>query len=64
MSYDTDKLKKGVNLEFYVKFDLGGQGRWLHKILVTLIKLFCTFGPNLAILAWTGLELSRRQASD
>ena len=29
----------------------------------TLTKVFCNFGPNLAILAWTGPELSRGQAS-
>ena len=30
----------------------------------SLTKGFCIFGPNLAILAWTGPELSRGQASD
>ena len=30
----------------------------------TLTKVFCIFGPNLVILAWTGPELSHGQASD
>ena len=29
----------------------------------TLTKVFYTYGPNLVILAWTGDELSRGQAS-
>ena len=45
MSYGTDKLKMGI-LDFYVKLDLKGQGRSLHKTL--------TFGSKLAILALTG----------
>ena len=27
-------------------------------------KLFCTFGPNLVVLAWTGEELLRGQAQN
>ena len=44
------------------KFDL--EGRSLHKTTGTLIKLICTFGPNLVILTWTHPEISRGQASD
>ena len=32
------------------------------KITGILTKVFCTFGPNLVILAETGDELSREQA--
>ena len=35
------------------KFDLERQGRLLHKTKGNLTKVFCTFGPNLMILAWT-----------
>ena len=45
-------------------FDLEGQGRSLHKTKGTITKLFCTFGPNLVILAWMDPELSRGQISD
>ena len=54
----------GVNQVFDLKFDLEDQGRSLHKTIKTLTKLFCIFGPNFVILAWTSPELSRRQASD
>ena len=64
MSYRTDKLKNGVNFDFEVKFDLEGQGQSPQKTIGILTKVFYTFGPNLAILAWTGPELSRGQASD
>ena len=33
------------------------------KIKGILTKVFCTFGPNLMNLAWTGDELSHRQSS-
>ena len=32
------------------------------KTIGILTKLFCTSGPNLVVLAWTGDELSREQA--
>ena len=64
MSYGADKLKMGVNSYFQVKFDLGGQSQLPPKTIGTLNYVFCIFGPNLVILAWTGAELSRGQASD
>ena len=54
----------GVNSDFEVKFDLEGQGQLPPKTIGTLTKVFCIFGPNLAILAWTGPKLSRGQACD
>ena len=59
MSYGAEKLKMGLIWTFQVKFDLEGQGRLLHKT-----KVFHISDPNLVILAWTGHELSRGQASD
>ena len=58
------QAQNGVDSEFDLKFGLEGQGLSLHKTIGTLTKLFYTFGPNLVILAWTGPELSRGQASD
>ena len=49
---------------FKVKFDLDGQGQSLPKTIGILTKVFCTFGPNLVILAWTGDYLSPGQAGD
>ena len=58
------QAQNGVNFDFEVKFDLEGQGQSPPKTIGILTKVFYTFGPILAILAWTGPELSRGQASD
>ena len=58
------KAQNEVNSDFEVKFDLEGQGQLPPKTIGTLTKVFCIFGPNLAIPAWTGPKLSRGQASD
>ena len=58
----SGKAQNGVNSDFEVKFGLEGQGQLPFKTIGTLT--FCIFGRNLAILAWTGPEFSRGQASD
>ena len=60
------KLASGneVTFDFEVKFDLEGQGQSLPKTSRILTQVFYTYGPNLVNLAWTGDELSRRQAHD
>ena len=58
------QAQNGVNFDFEVKFDLEGQGPSPPKTIEILTKVFYTFCPNLAILAWTGPELLRGQASD
>ena len=60
----SGQAQNWVNSDFEVKFDLEGQGQLPPKTIGTLTKVFCIFGPNLAILAWTGPELSPGQASD
>ena len=55
------QAQNGVNFDFDLKFDLEGQGWLPPKTIGTLTKVFCIFGPNLVILAWTGDELSRGQ---
>ena len=57
------QAQNGVNFDFEVKSDLEGQGQSLLKTIGILTKVFYTYGPNLVILAWTGDELSRGQAS-
>ena len=57
------QAQNGVNLDFEVKFDLEGQGQSPPKTIGILTEVFYTYGPNLVILAWTGDELSRGQAS-
>ena len=53
-----------MNFDFEGKFDLEGKGQSPRKTIGTLTKVFYIYGSNLVILAWTGLELSRGQASD
>ena len=55
--------QNGVNFYFGVQFGLEGQGQSPLKAIGILTKVFYTYCPNLVILAWTGVELSRRQAS-
>ena len=58
------EAQNGVTFDFEVKFDLEGQGQSPPKTIGILTKVFYTYGPNLVILARTGDELSRGQASD
>ena len=44
------------------KLNISGQSQSTLKTIVILTKVFCTFGLNLVILAWTGEKLSREQA--
>ena len=46
-----------------VKFDLESRGQSPPKTIGILSKVFYIYGQNLVILAWTGDELSRGQAS-
>ena len=57
------QAQNGVTFDFEVKFDLEGQSQSPPKTIRILTKVFYTYGPNLVILAWTGDELSRGQAS-
>ena len=57
------QAQNGVTFDFEVKFDLEGQDQSPLKTIGILTKVFYTYGPNLVILAWTGDELSRGQAS-
>ena len=58
------QAQNGVNFDFEVKFHLEGQSHSPQKTIGILTKVFYTYGPNLVILAWTGDESSRGQASD
>ena len=58
------QAENGVTFDFEVKFDLEGQGQSPPKTIGILTTVFYTYGSNLVILAWTGDELWREQASD
>ena len=57
------QAQNGVNFDFEVKFDLEGQDQSPPKTIEILTKVFYIYGPNLVILAETGHELSRGQAT-
>ena len=50
--------------DFENKFNLRCQAQSTPKTTGILTKVFSTSGPNLVALAWTGDELSRRQAQN
>ena len=58
------QAQNGETFDFEVKYALEGQDQSPPKTIGILTKVFYTYGPNLVILAWTGDELSRGQASD
>ena len=47
-----------------MKLNLTYRAQSTPKIIGILTKVFCTSGPNLVILAWTGDELSLGQAQN
>ena len=63
MNYHVDKLPAQiwVNFDFKVKFDLEGQGGLPPRTIRALIKVFCSFGPNLVIVARLDPKLSCAQ---
>ena len=46
------------------KIEIEDQDQSIPKLIGILTQVFCTFGPNLVVLAWTGDELSCRQAQN
>ena len=69
LAWTDDELSRGqaqngVNFDFEGKFGLEGIGQSPRKTIGTLTKVSYIYGSNLVILAWTGLELSRGQATD
>ena len=56
-----EQAQNGISFDSDLKFGLEGQSQLPPKTIGTLTKVFCIFGPNLVIPAWTGDELSHRQ---
>ena len=50
--------------DFENKLNLTCQAQSTPKTVGILTKVFCTFGPNFMVLAWTGDELSLGQAQN
>ena len=50
--------------DFENKLNLTCEAQSTPKTIGILTKVFCTSGPNLVVLAWTGDELSRGKAQN
>ena len=62
--YKNSANKFGGKTGFKIENEIEDQEQSIQKSIRILIHVFCTFGPNLVILAWTGEELSCRQAQN
>ena len=62
--YKNSANKFGRKTGFKIENEIEDQDQSIPKLIGILTQAFCTFGPNLVILAWTGDELSCRQAQN
>ena len=62
--YKNSANKFGRKTSFKIENEIEDQDQSIPKLIGILTQVFCTFGPNLVILAWTGDELSYRQAQN
>ena len=62
--YKNSANKFGRKTGFKIENEIEDQDQAIPKLIGILTQVFCTFGPNLVILAWTGNELSCRQAQN
>ena len=62
--YKNSANKFGRKTGFKIESEIEDQDQSIPKITGILTHVFCTFGPNLVILAWTGDELLCRQAQN
>ena len=56
--------KFGRKTGFKIENEIEDQDQSIPKLIGILTQVFCTFGPNLVVLAWTGDVLSCRQAQN
>ena len=54
----------GRKTGFKIENESEDQDQSIPKFIGILTHVFCTFGPNLVILDWTGDEWSYRQAQN
>ena len=62
--YKNSANKFGRKTGFKIENEIEDQDQSIPKFIEILTQVFCTFGPNLVILAWTGDELLCRQAQN
>ena len=58
------EAQNGVKFDFEVKFHLEGQGQSPRKTIEIFTKAFYTYGSNVVILAWTGVEYRADKLGD
>ena len=58
----ANKFSRKTGLK--IENEIEDQNQSIPKFIESLTHVFCTFGPNLMNLAWTGDELSCRQAQN
>ena len=56
--------KFGRRTGFKIENEIEDQNQSIPKLIGILTQVFCTYGPNLVILAWTGDELLCREAQN
>ena len=56
--------KFGRKTSFKIENEIEDHDQSIPKFIGILTQVFCTFGPNLVVLAWTVDELSCRQAQN
>ena len=56
--------KFGRKTGFKIENEIEDQVQSIPKLIVILTQVFCTFGPNFVVLAWTGDELLCRKAQN
>ena len=62
--YKNSANKFGRKTGFKIENEIEDQDQSIPKFIGILTQVFCTFSPNLVIPAWTGDELSYRQAQN
>ena len=62
--YKNSANKFGRKTGFKIENEIADQDQSIPKLTRILTQIFCTFGPKLVVLAWTGDELSCRQAQN
>ena len=62
--YKNSANKFGRKTDLKIENEIEDQDQSIPKFIGILTQVFCTFGLNLVILAWTGDELSCRQAQN
>ena len=62
--YKNSANKFGRKTGFKIANEIEDQDQSISKLIGILTQVFCTFGPILVVLAWTGDELLCRQAQN